>query len=153
MGLEPKTKWPNDVLLNNKKMCGILAEAVFRGGSFKGLVLGIGVNLNANAEQVNKIDRPATAINIERGKSVDKTDFMEKLIEKFFLDYDDFLENGFKSIKDEYTKRASFLGQQINIGIFNRVQSGFASGVDDDGALVLVDAEGKEHIINMGEIV
>ena len=153
MGLEPKIKWPNDVLLNGKKMCGILAEAVFRGANFRGLVLGIGVNLNADIAQVNQIDRPATAINIELGQKVDKAEFMEKLIEKFFLGYDDFVKNGFKSIKADYSKRASFLGQQLNISIFNRIESGFSSCVDDNGALVLVDSQGNEHAINMGEIV
>jgi len=153
MGLKPQIKWPNDVLLNDKKVCGILAEAVFKGQKLNGIVLGIGVNLNAKIEQVSQIDRPATSVNLELGREVDKAEFMQKLLDKFFLDYDEFLGNGFISIKDDYVKRASFLNQDLNIGIFNKVQSGFANGVDDKGALVLVDSEGKEHIINMGEII
>jgi len=153
MGLSPQIKWPNDVLLNEKKVCGILAEAVFKGAELRGIVLGIGVNLNAKAELLSQIDRPATSVNLELGHAVDKTEFMDKLLVEFFAGYDDFLKNGFVSIRDEYEKLASFLDQELNIAIFNRVQSGFCCGVTKDGALVLVDSEDKVHLINMGEIV
>jgi len=106
MGMEPQIKWPNDVLLNGKKVCGILAESVFRGGKLKGIVLGIGVNLNANLENLNEIDRPATSVNIELGQTVNKQDFMQKILEKFFADYDEFLEKGFVYIKEDYEKRS-----------------------------------------------
>lgn len=151
--LEPKIKWPNDVLLNGKKVSGILAETVIRGGKLKGIVLGIGVNLNAPQEILSQIDRPATAINIELGKDICKQEFLEKLLVEFFKGYDSFLKNGFQSIKAEYVKRASFLNQELDISIFNKIQSGFSKDVDNNGALVLVDKDGVEHFINMGEIV
>jgi len=153
LGLSPQIKWPNDVLLNGKKVCGILAEAVFKGEKLRGIILGIGVNLNVKAELLSQIDRPATSVNLELGQDVDKPEFMDKLLSRFFAGYDDFLKNGFVSIRDEYEKRASFLDQDLNIAIFNRVQSGFCCGVTKDGALVLVDSEDKVHLINMGEIV
>jgi len=151
--LKPKIKWPNDVLLNDKKVAGILAETVFKGGKLKGIALGIGINLNAPQELLSQIDRPATAVNIELGTDIDKQEFMDKLLEKFFNGYDDFLINGFASIKNDYLNRANFLNQELDISIFNKVQTGFSKGVDDKGALILVDKDGQEHTINMGEII
>lgn len=153
IGLNPQIKWPNDVQLNEKKVAGILAETVFRGGKLKGIALGIGINLNAPQNLLSQIDRPATSVDIELGESVDKKEFMQELLAKFFASYDDFLECGFKSIKADYVKRANFLGQELNIGIFNKVQSGYSKDVDDNGALILVDKDGIEHALNMGEIV
>lgn len=153
MGLSPKIKWPNDVLLNGKKVCGILAESVLRAGELKGLVLGIGINLKASEEQLAQIDRPATALNIETNKQINKNEFMQKLLESFFKEYDDFLKNGFKSIKDEYIKRAYFLNQELNIAIFDRIEKGIAKDIDNSGNLVLINKNNEELHINMGEIV
>lgn len=151
--IEPKIKWPNDVLLNNKKTCGILAETVFRGSKLKGIVLGIGVNLNASQNNLDKIDRPATSLNLEIGKSIDKKDFMQRLLDKFFADYDEFLDKGFEYIKNDYEKRASFLNQNLKIAVFKDVYEGFCNGIASDGALVLLMPDGISKIFNMGEIV
>lgn len=153
LGLSAQIKWPNDVLLSGKKVCGILAEAVFKGQALKGIVLGIGVNLNASLENLDKIDRPATSVNIELGKEIDKQQFMQELLEKFFYNYDEFLEKGFRSIKEYYEKKASFLNQDLRISIFKIVKEGFCSGVNDKGELILIMPDGKTEEINMGEIV
>lgn len=149
----PKIKWPNDVLVNGKKISGILAEAVFKGQKLKGIVLGIGVNLNANSKEVSNIDRPATSLNLELGKNIDKPEFMKKLLEKFFEGYDEFLEHGFKSIKKEYENMACFLGQDIKVAIFDIIKKGLAKGFDDNGNLILIAENGKIEKINMGEII
>ena len=153
IGLSPQIKWPNDVLLNGKKVCGILAETVIKGDKLKGIALGIGINLNATPESLNEIDRPATSLNLELGRIIDKQEFMGNLIESFFENYDHFLENGFKSIKYDYKKRASFLNQDLKVSVFNIIKEGFCQGLDDDGTLILIDKNGKEEIINMGEII
>ena len=71
-----------------------LAESVFIGSEFKGVIVGIGINLNLNEEDVKNIDIPATSIFLETGKNVDKDSFLEKLISNFKKEYDDFLKNG-----------------------------------------------------------
>lgn len=151
--IEPKIKWPNDVLLNNKKTCGILAETVFNGGKLKGIALGIGVNLNASRDNLDKIDRPATSLNLEIGKSIDKKKFMQRLLDKFFADYNEFTDKGFEFIRLDYEKRASFLNQNLKIAVFKDVHEGFCQGVADDGSLILLMSEGKIEKFNMGEIV
>lgn len=152
LNLCPKIKWPNDVLLNGKKVCGILAESVIKDGKLNGIVLGIGVNLNSSVEILKTIDIPATSVNLELGKDIDRHEFMLNLLERFFSGYDNFLQEGFSSIKEDYLLRAEFLHRNISINVFNKVKSGKFLGFDDDGTLIL-ETNGVTENINMGEIV
>lgn len=153
MGLQPEIKWPNDVLLNGKKVCGILAESAIKGGKLKGIALGIGINLNAEPYTLGQIDRPATSINIEKGMPVNKEEFMQKLLERFFKDYDEFLQKGFLFIKKDYQNRTSIKqAQMLTIAIFNKEKQGEFKGFDDSGNLLL-QTSGAIEAINMGEII
>lgn len=155
MGLSPQIKWPNDVLLSGKKVCGILAETVISGGKLKGIVLGIGVNLNTSADSLGLIDRPATSLNLELGKSIDKQEFMNELINRFFAGYDKFLQEGFPLIKSDYEKLSILQKNtgEVKIAVFNIIKEGKFSGFDNDGTLIILDKGGIEQKINMGELV
>lgn len=95
-GLEPKFKYPNDILINGKKISGILAESVFMGNDFKGVIVGVGMNLNLDENEVKNIDIPATSVFLETGKNVDKKEFLNKFLENFKNSWEDFLINGIK---------------------------------------------------------
>lgn len=153
--IHPEIKWPNDVLLNGKKVCGILAETVIKGGKLKGIVLGIGVNLNASEKNLNEIDRPATSLNIELGRTVNKQEFMQKLVKNFFKNYDEFLEKGFEFIKDDYENFSLLTSHSspLKIAVFNHIKEGMFNGFDNNGNLILLMPDGKVENINMGEIV
>lgn len=153
LGLNPKIKWPNDVLLREKKVCGILAESVVKKGKLKGIALGIGINLNTLPQNLEKIDRPATSLNIELGEDINKSTFIKQLIDDFFADYDIFLEKGFVMIKQDYEKLAYFLGQNLKVSVFNNIKEGFAKEIDDSGNLIMLMPDGKIEKINMGEIL
>lgn len=153
-GLHPQIKWPNDVLINGKKIAGILSESVIKGSEFKGLVLGVGINLNASEESLKLIiDKEATALNLELNlETVDRKDFLNKLLDKFFENYDEFLLNGFSMIADEYVKRNCFLGKEISVQVFDEKKLGFAKAINADGELVL-EKDGNEFILTMGDIL
>ena len=95
-GVVPKFKYPNDVLIDGKKISGILAESVFVGSEFRGVIVGMGINLNLDADEVKNIDIPATSLALEIGRSVDKEEFLDKLLNNFKNDWEDFLLNGNK---------------------------------------------------------
>lgn len=152
-GLKPQIKWPNDVLVNDKKICGILAESVMKSDKLKGIALGIGINLNASGKSLLEIDRPATALNIELGKNIDKQKFMLDLANSFFEGYEEFLQGGFRLIKSDYCNRASFLNKNLKISVFNKVKEGVVKNIGDNGNLILLSADGKAENINMGEII
>ena len=152
-GVEPKIKWPNDIQINSKKISGILAEGVIEKGKLEGLVLGFGINLNTKKELLDKIDQPATSLNIETGEDIDKEIFLKKLLVKFCLMYDKFIETGFLLIKEEYLKRAGFLNKEVSVKVFDRTVSGIAKDITDNGALRLIDKQNKEHILLIGDIL
>lgn len=153
LGLNPRIKWPNDIQIKGKKAVGILCESVIKGGKLKGLALGVGINLNAQLNELEKIDRPATALNLILGYTIEKEEFLEKLVKNFFEDYETFLETGFSSIREEYKKRANFLNQNLTLAIFDKTLRGFCKDVDDFGNIVIETESGEIKSINMGEIV
>ncbi len=154
-GITPKVKWPNDVMVDGKrKICGILSETVIEGGVLKGIVLGIGTNLNATQDSVDNIpDRVVTALNLEIGKPVNMDKFLDEFLSEFFNNYDQFLALGFEYIMDDYLKRNCFLEKDLNVQVLNSVKSGFAKGINKNGELILQDKENKELILNIGDIL
>lgn len=153
-GLKPQIKWPNDVLINGKKIAGILSESVMQGGLFKGLVVGIGVNLNAQQQDVDSVpDKIVTAMNLELGVTIDCNSFMKNLVDEFFLNYDSFLENGFEIIKQDYINRNCFLNKELNVQMFNNIETGIAKGVSDSGALILQTKTDNELVLTIGDIL
>lgn len=152
-GLKPEIKWPNDVLIDGKKIAGILCETVMRGHEFKGLVLGIGVNLKANSEAVLQItDKKVTAVNLELNCEIDKEIFLNELLEEFFGRYDEFLKKGFHFVKTDYLRYANFLDKEVRVKVLSEIKSGLVKAVDNDGALVL-ENNGEEFILTMGDII
>ena len=153
-GVSPVIKWPNDVLINNKKIAGILAQTSIRGNNFQGLVLGIGVNLNFDIEDMEKIDRPATSLNLILGEKIARDEFLKNLLERFFENYDEFLNTGFDFIKNNYVKKAYFLGNTITVNTYKSQIKGIAKKIADDGSLIIIpDNSDEKMVINMGEIL
>lgn len=95
-GLKPSFKYPNDILIDGKKIAGFLAESEFLGQICKGVIVGCGINLNLEEDELKNIDIPATSIYNETGKNVDKNEFLDKFLFNFEKAYDDFLINGIK---------------------------------------------------------
>lgn len=95
-GLKPHFKYPNDILIDGKKIAGILAESEFIGQTCKGVILGCGINLNLEEDELKNIDQKATSIYVEINKRVDKNEFLDRFLSNFKKEYADFLENGIK---------------------------------------------------------
>lgn len=153
-GIKTQIKWPNDVLIDGKKIAGILSETVMQGQKLKGIVLGVGVNLNSNQEKINAIpNKIATSLNIETQKAINLKEFLNKLLTEFFEHYDEFLQSGFLQIKDDYIKRNCFLGKELKVQVFNYIESGIAKAVNDLGELVLEDNNKREIVLTIGDII
>ncbi len=152
--LQPEIKWPNDVLVNGKKIAGILCETVMQGAVFKGLVLGVGINISASENSIKQItDKDATSLDLElKSGCPSAAVFLDKLLSIFWKDYDNFLKEGFIYIKEDYSKRARFLGKKIRVCLQDGIVEGVASEVDDFGALVL-DEKDKNIVLTIGDIL
>ena len=154
-GINPKVKWPNDVMVDGKrKICGILCETVVEKGSLKGIILGIGVNLNAAQNDVENIpDRVVTALNLEIGKPVNADAFLNEFLDNFFENYDKFLSEGFEFIMNDYLNRNCFLEKDLKVQVLNEIKSGYAKNINNKGELILQTDNNKELILNIGDIL
>ena len=153
--INPKIKWPNDVMIDGtRKISGILCETVIKAGELKGIVLGIGINLNATKLNVENIpDRVVTALNLEIGKTIDSEIFLDDYLTEFFNNYDKFLNKGFALIENEYITRNCFLNKNINIAVLDKIKTGYASNLTPEGALVLRQPNDKELVLTIGDIL
>ena len=149
----PKIKWPNDVRINEKKISGILAESVIEKNELKGIVLGFGVNLNCSIDDMEKIDQPATSLNLETGMKIDREIFLKKVVDKFCLRYNRFIEEGFLLIREDYIRSAEFLNTPVTVRVYDRELSGIAVDITEQGALKIVDKNKKEHVLLIGDIL
>lgn len=151
-GVSPQIKWPNDVLVDGKKIAGILAESSIKGGELQGIALGVGINLNSSEEEIAKIDQKATSLGLELKKKIDKESFLREIISRLFKRYDEFLSIGFEMIKDNYIQRCSFLGSQITIKELGTSFDAIAESILDDGSLC-VKTDKTTKTIKTGDIL
>lgn len=153
-GINPKVKLPNDVMIDGKrKICGILCETVVDGRTLKGIILGIGVNLNASQNDVDNVpDRVVTALNLEIGKPVNSEAFLNEFLNNFFENYDKFLSEGFKLIMNDYLDRNCFLEKDLKVQVLNEIKSGYAKSINNSGELIL-QTDDKELTLNIGDIL
>jgi len=150
-GAEVAIKWPNDLLAEGRKLAGILAEAVSRGGRVVGAVLGTGVNLAMAPAELAAIDQPATSLNVLVGRPVERDGFLYALLEEFFAGYDSFMESGFPLIRAEYTARTPFLGQSISVHSLDSRITGTACEITEEGSLVVLTPRGRVRL-TLGDV-
>ena len=120
-----------------------------------GVVLGIGINLNYDPETINKIDRPATSLNIETGKNINKEEFLQKLLNTFFENYENVIQKGFETFKEDYLKYTDFLGKTVYIQQRDndKKEQYIAKKIDNNGNLIVIDSQNKEKIIYSGDLI
>jgi BirA family transcriptional regulator, biotin operon repressor / biotin---[acetyl-CoA-carboxylase] ligase len=152
-GAKTEIKWPNDVIVGGRKIAGVLSQASVRGDNFKGLVLGVGVNLNLSQEDIDRIDQPATALNLLTRAIVDRDSFIKELLDGFFESYDAFLTEGFPLIMEDYVSRSKLLSKQITISTTNSTEIVTALKIRNDGTLIVLMGDLREKTVAAGEIV
>ncbi len=151
--LKPSIKWPNDILVENAKISGILAESSITKNKIDGIVLGLGLNVNLKKETLDDIDQKATSIGVLTGQQHDVEKLLGKICDEFFENYDAFINGGFEYIKTEYINRCGFLGKNILIRESGEKKPYFAKSIDDEGLLVAIDELDKECKIITGDVL
>ena len=151
--VKSQIKWPNDVLVQGKKISGILSEISVQGELLKGIALGIGINLNMPKEDILSIDQPATSLNLILNREINREIFINELLEEFFAGYSRFLQQGFLSIKKEYEDRSFYIGKSIVIKSYKTKEQGKVKQVNNDGSLLIVNKNNEERVVMMGDLV
>lgn len=142
-------KWPNDVLVGQKKIAGILLELVGDPADVCHVVLGIGVNVNMqNAEEV---DQEWTSVRLESGKVIDRNQFIARLSEGLVAYLECHRLKGFSAIREEWEQNHLWQGRAVSlIAGVNKVE-GVVLGIDHQGGLRL-SVEGEERVYSGGEL-
>lgn len=146
-------KWPNDVQIGGKKVCGILAEmSASDEGRVDFVIVGIGINVNIRKNDFDESIRDtATSLLEEAGHNISRLDLTAKLFDRFDELYTRLLESGFGSIKDAWLSYCDMVGKQVRVIFKNDIASGEVLGVDDFGALVISDERGKIKRVIAGD--
>ncbi len=141
-------KWPNDCLLDGKKVAGILTEMDAEVDRIKSVVLGIGVNLNASARAFPpELRATATSVLLATRARVDRPRFAAALCATLEDVYDRVVRDGFATITDEWEAYSCLTGRAVAIDGAGRRSSGVVRGIDAQGRLVLDGPDGEERIV------
>jgi BirA family biotin operon repressor/biotin-[acetyl-CoA-carboxylase] ligase len=152
-GLIPLIKWPNDILLRDRKVAGLLNEIHSEMDRIHFVVLGMGVNLNMDEQMFPKeIRKVATSLKIEMGKTISRKIFLQFLLLELERWYTIFLKEGNLIILKAWKDRARLKGRRVKVTSFGEAMVGTAIDVDSDGALILETADGKRKRIVAGDI-
>ncbi len=153
-GLKAETKWPNDVLVDGRKVCGILSEMKTVGEKVDYTIIGIGVNANIDVEKGFPEELRETATSIQRalGRKIDLEELFRALLEKVESLYQIFLKEGFVPILEGWKGFASFLGCHVEVYGDDERFEGIASDVDKDGMLVLELRDGFLRRVFFGDL-
>lgn len=147
-GFSPLIKWPNDILLNEKKVAGILCETMqlesLKEEELLSTALGIGININTNDETLNGIDQPATSLKQVSHQEWSIEKLLQKLSSYFVEDLDALLSKGFEPFASTFDELLAFKGKHVNIQDGSRVLSGVCRSISKTGNLVLLSDSGEK---------
>jgi len=152
-GLKPEIKWPNDILLNRKKVAGILTEMSAELDKVRHVILGIGIDVNLDAEELPlDLKKIATSLRIESGEIISRAELAAAILRELDFDYGRVCAGKFSEIADEWESYCATIGRNVTVHIGDRKMRGHAEALDDDGALLLRTEHGRLERIIGGDV-
>ena len=148
--IQTKVKWPNDVLINGKKVAGILTEMSADMEFIEYIVLGVGINVSG-LEFPSELKNIATSLKLE-GYDVKKLSISWQVIYEFELLYNLYLNENTSEVVNILRNNSSVLGKQINVHYMNEIESAIAVDINNQGALIIKTQEGEVKELSSGEI-
>lgn len=148
-GITALIKWPNDVFIENEKICGILTEMNAEQDLIKFVILGMGVNVNNDAAQ---IPPGATSLKIQTGRQINRIEFFQNVLEELEAHYVKIIHREFDFIIDEWRNLSLTLGRRVKIKRESKNIEGQAMDIDENGALIIRDDFGFSHHILSGDV-
>ncbi|EJL1282829.1 biotin--[acetyl-CoA-carboxylase] ligase [Staphylococcus pseudintermedius] len=146
-------KWPNDIYIEGQKVCGFLTEMVANADGIEAVICGIGINLNHDVEDFDEaLQQTATSVKLHYGKNINRYDFLEQLMQRIEVRYQQFLTEPFTTIKDEYIQRSNIWNKQLRFTEDKQQFYGNVMEIDDQGFLLVVDQDGDFHRLMSADI-
>lgn len=150
--LTPILKWPNDVLINSKKFCGVLIESEGESDKLSFLVLGIGINVNQSVlDFSDALQTHATSLRIESKVPINRIDLLVEVLQYLEKNYLGFKSGNFSNILNEWKKRSPHLNKKVMVKQNKLELEGLFEDLDEDGRLLLRLANGEITKISEGE--
>jgi len=151
--LSPRIKWPNDILINGRKVAGLLNEMGAETEKVNFVVLGIGVNLNMRRDQFpRELRHPASSLLLEGGREVGRVSFIQALLRELDLLYGLYLSKGDEEIRAEWLARCDIVGRTVMVSCRDYTLTGTVTGIDDNGALLVRLPSGVEEQVLSGDV-
>ena len=145
-------KWPNDVLIGERKVCGILVEGASSGAQTLRIVVGIGVNLNQQ-EFPSEISATATSLALALGRAVNVDEFRDRLLMRLAHWYALWQRDAGRAVVERWQQLSSYArGQQVSVALDDEVVCGETAGLAADGSLRLRLADGTARTMLAGEV-
>lgn len=153
LGLAPRLKWPNDVLLGGRKVCGILIESRPGPGGQARLVVGIGINCLGSARDfAPELQGILTTLAEATGRPVDSEGLFAAVLERLDLNFGRMSAGERPALLDAWRARADLAGRRVRFAIGRGTREGRAAGIDAEGRLLIDTAEGARHTHASGEV-
>ncbi len=159
ISLQPQIKWPNDILINSRKVSGILTEMATQNMNIEYVIIGIGMNVNIFEKDIDDgIKNIATSLLIESKnidgscRLIDRNMLIASILNKFEKYYEIFLSTGLSPVLTNYQKYFGMMGKTIEINVKDRKVTGQVVGIDSKGALLLKTGENELEKVVSGEI-
>ncbi|UCB57526.1 MAG: biotin--[acetyl-CoA-carboxylase] ligase [Candidatus Omnitrophota bacterium] len=141
-GLKALIRWPNDILVNNKKVCGILTEIETEGNRVKFIILGIGINVERS-----KLPPEAGTLRKETKRDFSRLDLARELLQHLDKHYRNFERRGAEDLIREWKNLSAFSGRRVKVFLAHKTIEGQAQDIDDEGALIVrLDSGFREHV-------
>lgn len=151
-GLDARIKWPNDIVLNRKKICGILTEMTMKESSIDYVVIGVGINVN-NEEIPEELTQSATSLKLETGKVIDRSILLSRILERFEKDYEAFARAGDLSpVQESYNQILVNRENQVRVLEPGNEYQAVAHGINHLGELMVEKEDGTRETVFAGEV-
>jgi BirA family biotin operon repressor/biotin-[acetyl-CoA-carboxylase] ligase len=153
LGLRPGIKWPNDIVYDGRKLCGILVEMEAAAEQVHFLVIGIGINVNQELEEFpEEIRDSAISLGMIAGRRVERLLLVQRFLEAFEEDYDHYCRDGFAAARQAWLSCQVTLGKAVRVQAGREEFTGEACGLDDDGSLLVRLGSGQVRRCIAGEV-
>ncbi|MGB9780506.1 biotin--[acetyl-CoA-carboxylase] ligase [Caldanaerobacter sp.] len=149
--IKTKIKWPNDIILNSKKVCGILTEMSSEIDVVNYIVIGIGINVNCT-KFPDDLKEKATSLQLELGKPVDRKKLLASLLNNLELYYEEYEKKGFEILRPLVVENSITIGKEVRVIYTDREIKGQAITIDKEGKLVIRTEKGGEIALLSGEV-
>ena len=152
-GLAAEIKWPNDLLIGGKKVVGILTEMSAEVDRVRHVILGIGVDVNQDADEFPaELRKIATSLKIEAGVEIPRAELATEILRELDFDYARICGGKFATVADEWEAGCATIGKNVSVQMGARLIRGCAEALDDDGALLLRTEHGHLERIIGGDV-